>query len=62
MLCVRAGGYVHVCDLVLLEGQLAGGQECLVALLDGEGEVPVEHLQVPLAGWQNQKVRRSDVT
>ena len=54
-LCVRAVcacGYVCVCacvcDLVLLEGQLAGGQEGLVGLLDGEGEVPVEHLQVPL--------------
>ena len=45
-----------MCDLVLLEGQLAGGQECLVALLDGEGEVPVEHLQVPL---QEGGTRRS---
>lgn len=34
--------------LILLQAHRAGGQEALVAVLDGERQVLVKHLQVPL--------------
>lgn len=52
MLCAFRSGLKWY--LILLEAHCAGRQKNLIAILDGERQVLVKHLQVPLYTWTDE--------